>query len=82
MAKIELVYNENEKPIGYKLVQEEDEGKEFAYIRNAHFFGMGDKAITYAGRKSKEGQENEYTGDSLEHLKFLERGYNEKRKGI
>ena len=80
MAKIELIYDENKEPVGYKLIQEAGEGEQFAYMRNAHFFGTGDTKITYAGRASKEGREYEYTGDSLKHLKFLEHGFKEKQK--
>jgi hypothetical protein len=49
---VDLVYNENGKPIGWTMkgISSEDI-KSLGIIRDLQFFGMDETAIKYAGRK-------------------------------
>jgi hypothetical protein len=58
--KVELIYNENNKAIGWSIdASTEDEKSIVNTIRNLQFFGLDDTVIRYNGR---EGGDEKYAG--------------------
>ncbi len=71
--KIEFIYNDDEKRVGYKLIAEtEDDFSKLGAIRDMIFFGMDEKEIVYDGR------EMTLCGESIQVLRWCTREHQKK----
>lgn len=75
--KIEFIYNDDEKRVGYKLIAEtEDDFNKLGAVRDMIFFGFDDKAIVYDGR------EMTLDNKSVQALRWCTREHQEKYDDI
>lgn len=71
--KIEFIYNDDEKRVGYKLVAEtDDDFNKLGAVRDMIFFGFNEKAIVYDGR------EMTLCGESIQALRWCTKEHQEK----
>ena len=74
--KVELIKNDTNKTVGWKLVAETKEDKlRLGTIRNMEFFGLNDTVITYDGMKTDPEDEN-YVVEVL----YATKGHQKERK--
>ena len=73
--KVELIKDDDDKPIGYKIIKENDDDCDVINnIRNLIFFGFDDPHVKYAGRTSSVGERADGSKyDQVETLSFKQK---------